>query len=77
MPKSLPLAALLPLLAGCVTPMAERLPVCDGQARRPANPYGSVLPSPEAPAPERPVDMRTDPAEPSDPPTTDTTGGCA
>lgn len=76
MPKSLRLAALLPLLAGCITPMAERLPVCDGQARRPANPYGSVLQPPAPSAPERPVDPGADPAEPSDSPTADTTGGC-
>ena len=30
-------------LGGCATSAAKTLPVCDGQHRRPANPYGSVL----------------------------------
>jgi hypothetical protein len=42
----------LPLLAvlwvgACASP-AEKLPTCDGQHRRPANPYGSVLTDPPA-----------------------------
>lgn len=37
------IAALLPLIAGCAHLGADRLPTCDGQARRPANPHGSVL----------------------------------
>jgi len=43
-----PAAALL--LTGCVTRGAERAPVCDGQQRRPANLYGSVLAPPDPPA---------------------------
>jgi hypothetical protein len=47
-------------LGGCATSTTKTLPVCDGQHRRPANPYGSVLDptttaagavSPAAPAP--------------------------
>lgn len=36
-------------LAACASP-AAKLPTCDGQHRRPANPYGSVLADPPAPA---------------------------
>ena len=52
--------------AGCAHP--ERpLPICDGAARRPANPHGSILtPAPEA-APVR--DDAADAATPA--------GGCA
>ncbi len=42
------IAALLPLIAGCAHLGADRLPTCDGQARRPANPHGSVLLAPVA-----------------------------
>jgi hypothetical protein len=39
-------------LGGCATSTARSLPACDGQHRRPANPYGSVLdPTPAASAP--------------------------
>jgi hypothetical protein len=41
-------------LGGCASATAKSLPVCDGQHRRPANPYGSVLepsPPPTAAAP--------------------------
>lgn len=67
------LAALLPILAGCASLTANRLPVCDGQARRPANPYGSVLlpPAPAAPEPA------ADPVDSSESPTGGATGGCA
>lgn len=65
------LAALLPLLGGCAGLTADRLPVCDGQARRPANPYGSVLLPPAAPEPA------ADPADSSGVPTDGATGGCA
>ena len=67
------LASLLPLLGGCATLTAVRLPVCDGHARRPANPYGSVL-LPPAPAPPDPA---ADPVNSSDPPTGGATGSCA
>lgn len=66
-------AALLPLVGGCATLTADRLPVCDGQARRPANPYGSVL---LPPAPASP-DAAADPVESSVSPTDGATGGCA
>lgn len=67
------LAALLSLLGGCAGLTADRLPVCDGHARRPANPYGSVLlpPAPAAPEPA------ADPADSSGVPTDGATGGCA
>lgn len=55
------LAVLLPLISGCAALTADRLPVCDGQARRPANPYGSVLlpPAPAAPEPAQQIDLLT------------------
>ncbi len=31
-------------LAGCATTKTPKLAVCDGRHKRPANPYGSVLP---------------------------------
>jgi hypothetical protein len=31
-------------LAGCATPKTPKLAVCDGRHKRPANPYGSILP---------------------------------
>ena len=38
-------------LAGCATHSEPKPAVCDGKHRRPANPYGSVLPTaPEAKA---------------------------
>jgi hypothetical protein len=69
------LAALLPLVGGCATLTADRLPVCDGQARRPANPYGSVL-LPSAPAPAAP-EAAADSAELPELPTNGAAGGCA
>jgi len=61
MRKILLLSALLPVLGGCASLAADRLPVCDGQARRPANPYGSVLlpPAPAAPEPAQQIDLLT------------------
>jgi hypothetical protein len=35
-------------LGACASAPAKTLPTCDGQHRRPANPNGSVLPSPDA-----------------------------
>lgn len=67
------LAALLPLVGGCATLTADRLPVCDGQARRPANPYGSVLLPPWPAAPEAAADS----AELPELPTNGAAGGCA
>lgn len=67
------LVAFLLLIGGCATLTADRLPVCDGQARRPANPYGSVLLPPAPAAPEQ----AADPAASSEIPTDGATGGCA
>jgi len=67
------LATLLPLVGGCATLTADRLPVCDGQARRPANPYGSVLLPPALAAPETAADPVGSSAAPAD----SATGGCA
>lgn len=38
-------------LGGCAGLAGPDLPVCDGAARRPANPHGSILMSPPASAP--------------------------
>ncbi len=52
-------------LGGCATASSKSLPVCDGQHRRPANPYGSVLDTtPTAAAPA------AVPATPAPPPAT-------
>ena len=50
--------------AGCATPGARALPVCDGKHLRPANLHGSVL---DAPAPAAPT---TAPAAPTTAPAT-------
>ena len=67
------LAAILPLIGGCASLTADRLPVCDGQARRPANPYGSVLLPPAPAAPEPAADSAESPESSTD----GATGGCA
>ena len=59
-------------LGGCATASAGKLPVCDGQHRRPANPYGSVLdptPQPATPATPPPASKPAapPPAAPSPP----------
>lgn len=64
-------------LGGCAGLARPDLPVCDGAARRPANPHGSILMSPSAPAsPAPPVEH---PAAPTPAPTSPETvsGGCA
>ncbi|WP_312572965.1 hypothetical protein [Brevundimonas sp.] len=63
----LALLAVSPPLAGCAALARPELPVCDGRARRPANPHGSVLVSA---APERPPE----PASITETPQGD--GGC-
>ena len=73
MHKPLLLAALLPLVSGCATLTADRLPVCDGQTRRPANPHGSVL-LPVAPAALEPAPLHPETATPD---AGAPTGGCA
>ena len=49
------IAATMVAVSGCATGQDAKPPVCDGRHRRPANPYGSVLPSiptgPVAPPP--------------------------
>lgn len=64
--RLIPLAGLL-LLGGCAHDRGALLPTCDGSARRPANPHGSVLSPPASP----PV------AEPPSAPVTTPNGGCA
>jgi hypothetical protein len=61
-------------LGGCASSTAKSLPVCDGQHRRPANPYGSVLaPAPTAkgtatpPTPAAPAAPAPPPATPASP----------
>lgn len=44
------LTVALLLLAGCATHHDPKPAVCDGKHRRPANPYGSVLPNAPLPA---------------------------
>ena len=62
------LAALVLVLAGCAH-HDPKPAICDGKHRRPANPYGSVLPSlpgvdvakppPAAPGPQSSIDPRS------------------
>lgn len=54
-------------LGGCASLSGPGQPTCDGTARRPANPYGSVL----APASASPQAAATTEAEPPQ------TGSCA
>ncbi|WP_262422614.1 hypothetical protein [Brevundimonas denitrificans] len=61
------------LLGACAALGPDPLPVCDGQARRPANPHGSVLTPPgdpgAAPAPaSNPAQAITAPAPVPTPP---------
>jgi hypothetical protein len=63
-------------LGGCATSSAKSLPVCDGQHRRAANPYGSVLdPTPQPGAPTSP-DPSPKPAAPSPPRPAASPPGC-
>jgi tRNA A37 threonylcarbamoyladenosine synthetase subunit TsaC/SUA5/YrdC len=39
------LLPVLTLLIGCASTQSPKVAVCDGKHRRPANPYGTVLPS--------------------------------
>ena len=64
--RSILLAGLM-LLGACAHRGDPALPTCDGSARRPANPHGSVL-APQAPRPAAPA---ADAAANSD------AGGCA
>ncbi|MBB5746551.1 hypothetical protein [Brevundimonas variabilis] len=51
------LIAGLILVSGCVHRGGSDLPTCDGSARRPANPHGSVLAPQAEPRPASPVLM--------------------
>lgn len=62
-------------LGGCAGLARPDLPVCDGAARRPANPHGSILMSPLTPAPVLPTPPTGSPAAPTSPGAV--TGGCA
>ena len=73
--RSLLLAGLI-LLGACAHRGDPALPTCDGSARRPANPHGSVLLPAAPPAPEQPVGPAVDPAELAEPLTDSATGGC-
>ncbi|MDI1281721.1 hypothetical protein [Brevundimonas sp.] len=66
-------------LGGCAGLARPDLPVCDGAARRPANPHGSILLSPSAPAPVLPTPPAASPPAPAPAPTSpgDASGGCA
>ncbi|WP_292029768.1 hypothetical protein [Brevundimonas sp. UBA2416] len=66
-------------LGGCAGLARPDLPVCDGAARRPANPHGSILMSPSAPTPVSPAPRAERPAAPTPAPTSPETasGGCA
>lgn len=60
-------------LGGCAGLDHPDLPVCDGAARRPANPHGSILMSPPVPAsPAPPTGSSAAPTSPGA-----VTGGCA
>lgn len=41
--RLIPLTLAAALLGGCALTGGDRLPICDGKHRRPANPNGSVL----------------------------------
>ena len=59
--------ALALALAGCATHAEPKPAVCDGKHRRPANPYGSVLPTapdamavaPTTPGPQSSLDAKS------------------
>ena len=53
------LALIAPSYAANAAPKSPKLAKCDGKQRRPANPYGSILPSVD------PLNGTTTPAEPA------------
>ena len=53
------LALIVPVNAATAAPKSPKLAKCDGKQRRPANPYGSILPS---------VDPLSGTSTPADPP---------
>jgi type IV secretion system protein VirB7 len=54
-------------LAGCATQNDAKPAVCDGKHRRPANPYGSVLPSAPAAPGKAPDAAKVGPLSSADP----------
>lgn len=50
------LLAVLMLLSACAHQGDPALPICDGSARRPANPHGSVLTPRSEPQPAEAID---------------------
>jgi hypothetical protein len=74
--SALPRPYLLPLIASlvltaCASTSETKLAVCDGRHRRPANPYGSVLPT--VPLPGAPATSKS--AEPKQPAAPNTAPG--
>lgn len=72
MTKRLGLIAVLILMTGCATHPEPKPAICDGKHRRPANPYGTVLPTaPDskaaAPAPGAPPKTAPRPLSSIDP----------
>lgn len=67
MRHALPLLLVL-LLTGCATTNTQKVAVCDGKHRRPANPYGSVLPTAALPGESAPASAAAS-AKPGEPPT--------
>ena len=54
------------VVSGCSTPKLAKLEIPDGRHRRPANPYGTVLPSVDAVAGTVIAPVRPAPANPTD-----------
>ena len=67
MTKLFAVVAVALALAGCATHAEPKPAVCDGKHRRPANPYGTVLPSapdpkavtPATPGPQSSLDPKS------------------
>ena len=67
MTKLFAAVALTLALAGCATHSEPKPAVCDGKHRRPANPYGTVLPAapdsnavtPATPGPQSSLDLKS------------------
>ncbi len=55
MNKHLAILGIVLALAGCATHSEPKPAVCDGKHRRPANPYGTVLPTAPAPTAATPA----------------------
>lgn len=59
--RLIPLALVAALLGGCAVTGGDRLAVCDGKHRRPANPNGSVLSPSAAERPQASADVSAPP----------------